>query len=90
MTHDVIYFTTNHGEAFTGTVCQKNIKTSPQPIKNDKMEDTDKSALAKFLETEYNRPFVKITKIPNIHRAVSIAVDCEGLNYACLQVRCFF
>lgn len=29
---------------------------------------------------------VRITKIPNIHRALGISVDSEGLNLACLQV----
>lgn len=86
LTHDAIYFTTKYGEAFIGTVSRKSTPTTPQqPIRNVKENDT-KSALVKFLEKD-DCTSVKIMKIPNIYRAVSIAVDSEGLNFACLQIK---
>lgn len=89
LTHDAVYFTTKYGEAFIGSISRKAPPTQPQPIKREKERDNNKSALVKFLEKD-DCTSVRITKIPNIHRAVSIAVDGEGLNYACLQVSCLF
>ncbi|CAG9795587.1 unnamed protein product [Diatraea saccharalis] len=86
LTHDALYFTTKHGEAFIGTISRKTTPTQPQTIKKEKERDSNKSALVKFLEKDDCTP-VRITKIPNVHRAVSIIVDSEGLNFACLQIR---
>lgn len=89
LTHDALYFTTKHGEAFVGTISRKAPPTAPpQPIRKEKERD-NKSALVKFLEKD-DCTSVKITKIPNVYRAVSIAVDSEGLNFGCLQVRHIF
>nr|XP_049701177.1 inhibitor of Bruton tyrosine kinase [Helicoverpa armigera] len=86
LTHDALYFTTNYGEAFVGYISRKTTPTPPpQPIKKEKERD-NKSALVKFLEKD-DCTSVRICKIPNVYRAVSIAVDSEGLNFACLQIK---
>lgn len=86
LTHEALYFTTKHGEAFVGYISRR---TSPvalsQPIRKEKERD-NKSTLVKFLE-KGDCTSVRIMKIPNIYRAVSIAVDGEGLNFACLQIK---
>lgn len=85
LTHDAMYFTTKYGEAFIGHVSRKATPPTPiQPIRKEKEKDS-KSGLVKFLEKD-DCTSVRIVKIPNIYRAVSIAVDSEGLNFACLQV----
>ncbi|XP_013137356.1 PREDICTED: inhibitor of Bruton tyrosine kinase [Papilio polytes] len=83
LTHDALYFITKYGEAYIGNISRK---TGPaiQPAKRDK--DSNKSSLVLFLEKD-DCTSVRITKIPNIHRAVSISVDNEGLNFACLQIK---
>lgn len=88
MTHDALYFTTKYGEAFIGNISRKAPPTQPQPIRREKEKDNNKSALVKFLEKD-DCTFVKIVRVPNVHRAVAIAVDTEGLNFACLQVFIF-
>ncbi|XP_022826832.1 inhibitor of Bruton tyrosine kinase isoform X1 [Spodoptera litura] len=86
LTHDAVYFTTKYGEAFIGTISRKTTPTpAPQPIKKERERD-NKSPLVKFLEKD-DCTSVRISKIPNIYRAVSIAVDSEGLNFACLQIK---
>lgn len=86
LTHDALYFTTKYGEAFIGNISRKATLPPAQPIRKERERD-NKSALVKFLEKD-DCTSVRITKIPNVHRAVEIAVDSEGLNFACLQV-CF-
>ncbi|XP_013162963.1 PREDICTED: inhibitor of Bruton tyrosine kinase [Papilio xuthus] len=83
LTHDALYFITKYGEAYIGSISRK---TNPvqQPMKKEK--DSNKSALVKFLEKD-DCTSVRIVKIPNIHRAVAISVDNEGLNFACLQIK---
>ncbi|VVC95937.1 unnamed protein product [Leptidea sinapis] len=83
LTHDALYFTTKYGEAFIGHISRKATPPPAQPIKKDKDRD-NKSALVKFLEKD-DCTIVKITRIPNVHRGTAIAVDNEGLNFACLQ-----
>ncbi|KPJ20977.1 Inhibitor of Bruton tyrosine kinase [Papilio machaon] len=61
-------------------------KTNPVVQSTKKEKDNNKSALVKFLEKD-DCTSVRIVKIPNIHRAVSISVDNEGLNFACLQIK---
>ncbi|CAH0590134.1 unnamed protein product [Chrysodeixis includens] len=86
LTHDALYFTTKYGEAYIGTISRKAPPTAPpQPIRKERERD-NKSALVKFLEKD-DCTSVKITKIPNVYRAVSIAVDSEGLNFGCLQIK---
>ncbi|XP_045501851.1 inhibitor of Bruton tyrosine kinase [Colias croceus] len=84
LTHDALYFTTKYGEAFIGHISRKTTPTPIQPIRKEKEKDSGKTALVKFLEKD-DCTSVKIIKIPNIHRATAIAVDYEGLNFACLQ-----
>jgi hypothetical protein len=84
LTHDALYYTTKYGEAFVGAISRKATPTQPQPIRKEKERDNSKSALVKFLEKD-DCTSVRAMKIPNVHRAVSIAVDSEGLNFACLQ-----
>ncbi|KAI5642905.1 BTB/POZ domain-containing protein [Phthorimaea operculella] len=84
LTHDALYFTTKYGEAFIGYLSRKATPTQPQPIRKEK--DSNKSALVKFLEKD-DCTTVKIVRIPNVHRAVGIATDSEGLNFACLQIK---
>lgn len=84
LTHDALYFTTKHGEAFVGYISRKTTPPPAQPIKKERDRD-NKSALVKFLEKD-DCTSVRISKIPNIHRAIGISVDSEGLNLACLQV----
>ncbi|KAL0820240.1 hypothetical protein ABMA28_006160 [Loxostege sticticalis] len=86
LTHDAVYFTTKYGEAFIGSISRKAPPTQPQPIRKEKERDSNKPALVKFLEKD-DCTAVRIVKIPNVHRAVSIAVDSEGLNFACLQIK---
>ncbi|CAH2042576.1 unnamed protein product, partial [Iphiclides podalirius] len=87
LTHDAMYFVTNYGEAYVGTISRKTTPApQQQPARREKDSDPDKSALVKFLEKDDCTP-VRIVKIPNIHRAVSISVDNEGLNFACLQIK---
>ncbi|XP_026320553.1 inhibitor of Bruton tyrosine kinase isoform X3 [Hyposmocoma kahamanoa] len=86
LTHDALYFTTKYGEAFVGYISRKAPPTQPQPIRREKEKDNNKSALVKFLEKD-DCTSVKIARIPNVHRAVAIAVDNEGLNFACLQIK---
>ncbi|KAJ2948318.1 hypothetical protein O0L34_g7556 [Tuta absoluta] len=86
LTHDAIYFTTKYGEAFIGYLSRKATPTQPQPIRKEKEKDSNKSALVKFLEKD-DCTTVKIVRIPNVHRAVGIATDSEGLNFACLQIK---
>ncbi|CAK1584728.1 unnamed protein product [Parnassius mnemosyne] len=87
LTHDAMYFITKYGEAFVGSISRKTTPTAPQqPVKREKEKDSNKSALVKFLEKD-DCTSVRIVKIPNIHRAVSISVDTEGLNFACLQIK---
>ncbi|XP_037294950.1 inhibitor of Bruton tyrosine kinase isoform X1 [Manduca sexta] len=86
LTHDALYCTTKYGEAFIGTISRKTTPTSqPQPIRKEKDKDI-RSPLVKFLEKD-DCTSVRITRIPNIYRAVSIAVDNEGINFACLQIK---
>lgn len=86
LTHDALYFTTKHGEAFIGSISRKTPPPSqPQPIKKEK-EKENTSPLVKFLAKD-DCTSVRITKISNIYRAVSIAVDNEGNNFACLQIK---
>ncbi|CAH0713197.1 unnamed protein product, partial [Brenthis ino] len=85
LTHDALYFTTKYGEAFIGSISRKATPPPAQPIRKERERD-NKSALVKFLEKD-DCTSVRITKIPNIHRAVEIAVDSEGLNFACLQTK---
>ncbi|KAM3963343.1 LOW QUALITY PROTEIN: inhibitor of Bruton tyrosine kinase [Aphomia sociella] len=87
LTHDALYVTTKYGEAFVGYISRKAPPPTPaQPIRKERERDNNKSALVKFLEKDDCTP-VRITKLPNIHRAVSIAVDSEGQNFACLQIK---
>ncbi|XP_053614873.1 inhibitor of Bruton tyrosine kinase [Plodia interpunctella] len=86
LTHDALYFTTKYGEAFIGSISRKAPPSKPQPIRKERERDNNKSALVKFLEKDDCTP-VRITKVPNVHRAVAIAVDSEGLNFACLQIK---
>ncbi|XP_073953372.1 inhibitor of Bruton tyrosine kinase [Choristoneura fumiferana] len=86
LTHDALYFTTKYGEAFIGYISRKTTPTQPQPIRKEKERDSNKSALVKFLEKD-DCTSVRIVKIPNVHRAVSIVVDSEGMNFACLQIK---
>ncbi|CAG9133929.1 unnamed protein product [Plutella xylostella] len=87
LTHDAMYFTTKYGEAFIGYVSRKNTPAvEPTPTKRDKDRDSQKSALVKFLEKD-DCTSVRLTRVPNVHRAVSISVDTEGLNFACLQTK---
>ena len=84
LTHDALYFTTKQGDAFVGCISRK---TAVQPIRKEKERERDnKSALVRFLEKD-DCTSVRITRIPNVHRAVAISVDSEGLNFACLQVK---
>ncbi|CAG9563842.1 unnamed protein product [Danaus chrysippus] len=85
LTHDALYFTTKHGEAFVGYISRKTTPPPAQPIKKERDRD-NKSALVKFLEKD-DCTSVRISKIPNIHRAIGISVDSEGLNLACLQAK---
>lgn len=86
LTHDALYFTTKYGEAFIGSISRKVTPLSPtHQVKKEKEKDS-KSGLVKFLDKDDCTP-VKIVKIPNIYRAVSISVDSEGLNFACLQIK---
>ncbi|XP_041984578.1 inhibitor of Bruton tyrosine kinase [Aricia agestis] len=85
LTHDALYFTTKYGEAFIGHISRKTTPPAPQPIRKERERD-NKSALVKFLEKD-DCTSVRITKIPNIHRATAIVVDGEGLNFACLQMK---
>ncbi|XP_046969920.1 inhibitor of Bruton tyrosine kinase [Vanessa cardui] len=85
LTHDALYFTTKHGEAFIGNISRKATPPASQPIRKEREKD-NRSALVKFLEKD-DCTSVRITKIPNIHRAVAINVDSEGLNFACLQMK---
>ncbi|XP_023939294.2 inhibitor of Bruton tyrosine kinase [Bicyclus anynana] len=85
LTHDALYFTTKYGEAFIGNISRKATPPPAQPIKKERDKD-NRSALVKFLEKD-DCTSVRITKIPNVHRAVTIAVDSEGLNFACLQIK---
>lgn len=89
LTHDALYITTKYGEAFIGHISRKGPPTQPQPIRREKEKDHNKPALVKFLEKD-DCTSVKIVRIPNVHRAVAIAVDTEGLNFACLQVFLYF
>ncbi|KPJ10509.1 Inhibitor of Bruton tyrosine kinase [Papilio machaon] len=82
LTHDALYFITTYGEAYVGSISRK---TNPVVQSTKKEKDNNKSALVKFLEKD-DCTSVRIVKIPNIHRAVAISVDNEGLNFACLQV----
>lgn len=84
LTHDALYFTTKHGDAFIGCISRK---TAVQPIGKEKERERDnKSALVRFLEKD-DCTSVRITRIPNVHRAVAISVDGEGLNFVCLQIK---
>lgn len=85
LTHDALYFTTVHGEAYTGNISRKTTPPPIQPIRKEKEKD-DKSSLVAFLKKD-DCTSVRITKIPNIHRALGISVDSEGLNLACLQMK---
>ncbi|XP_075980998.1 inhibitor of Bruton tyrosine kinase [Anticarsia gemmatalis] len=86
LTHDALYFTTKYGEAFIGSISRKTTPTAQaQPIKREKDKD-NRSALVKFLEKD-DCTSVRISKISNVYRAVAIAVDSEGNNFACLQIK---
>lgn len=86
LTHDALYFTTKYGEAFIGSISRKTTPTAlHQPIRKEKDRD-NKSSLVKFLEKD-DCTSVRIAKIPNVYRAVSIAVDSDGHNFACLQIK---
>lgn len=71
---------TKDGEAFEGIVKERRRRTS------ESEPNISKSAFHRFLEKDDCR-LVKVTKIPKIHRAVSIESDLEGKNYAVIQVR---
>ncbi|KAL4702492.1 hypothetical protein ACJJTC_014635 [Scirpophaga incertulas] len=86
LTQHPVFFTTKYGEVFFGFLPRKAPTAQPQPIRKEKERDSNKSALVKFLEKD-DCTSVDIVKIPNIHRAVSIAADVQGMNFACLQIK---
>ncbi|XP_063626736.1 inhibitor of Bruton tyrosine kinase [Cydia splendana] len=86
LTHDAFYFTTKYGEAFIGYISRKATPPAPQPIRKERERDSNKSALVKFLEKD-DCTSARIVRIPNVHRAVAVVVDSEGLNFACLQIK---
>ncbi|KAF5293017.1 hypothetical protein FQA39_LY13786 [Lamprigera yunnana] len=69
-----ILFITNEGEAFSGV------------IKFRKTQEIDNSVQLQKNGFRSGH-LVKITKIPNVHRAVSIHTDPKGRNFAVIQVR---
>lgn len=71
---------TKTGEAFEGIVKERRKRNSENGT------NQSKSAFHKFLDKDDCR-IVKVTKIPKIHRAVSIESDLEGKNFAVIQVR---
>ncbi|XP_022116744.2 inhibitor of Bruton tyrosine kinase [Pieris rapae] len=81
LTHDALYFTTKYGEAFIGYISRKT--PSKKEDTTMKREKDGKSIVNSLERDDYTS--VKIVKIPNVHRATAISVDCEGLNFACIQ-----
>ncbi|KAI4468430.1 btk-binding protein-related [Holotrichia oblita] len=74
-----ILFVDNEGEAYQGT------------LKNRKKKSGESSSAAvrntfhRFIERDECH-FVKITKLPRIHKAISITSDSKGGNFAIIQV----
>lgn len=79
LTTNEILFVTRDGEAFQGIVKERKKKGA------EVAASAQKSAFHKFLEKDDCR-MVKISKIPRIHRAVSIESDLKGRNFAVVQV----
>lgn len=75
-----VLIVTKHGEAFEGIVKERRKRNSEDGT------NANKSAFHKFLDKDDCR-LVKVTKIPKIHRALSIESDLEGKNFAVIQVR---
>ncbi|XP_049821189.1 inhibitor of Bruton tyrosine kinase isoform X2 [Aethina tumida] len=75
-----IYFVTNDGGAFKGTVkARKNMRPASH---HDKKRM--KVQFNKFLEKE-NCVTIKLERIPKIHRALSIASDPHGNDFCIIQ-----
>ncbi|KAF5274038.1 hypothetical protein FQR65_LT04436 [Abscondita terminalis] len=71
-----ILFVTNEGEAFRGIIKPRKIKTVENNLQ------IQKSDFHEFIDSGH---LIKISKIPNVHRALSIHSDLKGNNYVVLQ-----
>lgn len=76
--NELIYFTTTNGEVFTGVMPRKN---------SNEEEDYRRKLRHTHFDTQRTFCVVKTTRIANLHRGMSINVDYEGLNFACVQVK---
>lgn len=74
-----ILFVDNEGEAFQGTLKNRK-KKSGEPS-----NATARNTFHRFIEKDECH-FVKITKLPRVHRAISITSDSKGGNFAIIQV----
>lgn len=75
-----ILFVTVEGEAFRGEIKEQKKKPTNHVSQNKK------SAFHTFLEKSDCR-MVKAVRLPRVHRAISIASDLKGENFAVVQVR---
>ncbi|KAK4884719.1 hypothetical protein RN001_000990 [Aquatica leii] len=71
-----ILFVTNEGEAFRGVIKPRKLKTVETNLQ------LQKSDFYEFIDSGH---LIKISKIPHVHRALSINSDLKGCNYAVLQ-----
>lgn len=85
--HNSILFTTRHGEGFFGAISRR--KPSPSitsPKVKERADSKKSSSFQRFLDKD-DCTQIKLRKVPNVHRAVKIAADVEGLNFAVLQAQ---
>lgn len=74
-----ILFVDNEGEAYQGTLKNRKKKSG------ESSSAVVRNTFHRFIERDECH-FVKITKLPRIHRAISITSDSKGGNFAIIQV----
>ncbi|GJQ66288.1 hypothetical protein Trydic_g4335 [Trypoxylus dichotomus] len=73
-----ILFVDNEGEAFQGTLKNRKKKSG------ESSTAATRNAFHRFIDKDECH-FVKITKLPRTHRAISITSDSKGGNFAIIQ-----
>lgn len=77
-----VYLITDLGEAFKGEFKPSKSKKDSSSGNNT---DARQSSFTKFLN-KHECAIIKVQRIPNIYRAVSVVCDIKGRNCAIVQV----
>lgn len=74
-----LLFVNYEGEAFQGTLKNRRKKSG------ESSSAAARNNFHRFIERDECH-FVKVTKLPRVHRAISITSDSKGGNFAIIQV----